>query len=482
MTFLSGKKTYKFKKIIIYYLPKKTPLFFYSNYLLIMNSAYFSKNKAIVDQMIEKENTFVHPVDNSSANNIISDVGLFRYSPSFEMEYCIFDLIKAKKEVKRYYNSLAELDENRQLLPELWNIVNDFSETENKFVTPPRSDGTEVFVDTTLIIVNKMDDHIWKKVHKTYYKKDLKVAFPSSVKQIDSIMKDNFKKANKYDAVIVRVDKWIQMVPIRGLFVDNHHVNAGFRGYKGYTEDIEFRFKRVVFATQPNFHPSYPGFHCPFANFSWFDASDALVNVKDKCWNRFFPKYERRVLPWNKPFKATIRDALSVVAKQHNSNENIRCICPQTFDDFDYEGGLNFIEDELQNDPGKLFLYVTGYEYANTSLKYMEKYFKRKHIRCKTVKSNTRIYKEKILNDNIQVLLVSANEMYRKDLNLDIVDEIVFVDGSMNQSYTHFIEKCFPFRRENARRQQIDVIMSRPFAFRASENFRLRHNIRSMLD
>lgn len=454
------------------------------------NNSYFIRNKEIVDQMIEKENTFQY--QDEYKNNKISEVALFKYSPSFEMEYCIFDLIKEKREVKRY-DPLSFLVTKKDLLPELWGVVNDFASGDD-IITPRERSIEERDVDTTLIVINKMDDHVWKDLYKNYYKNEgLKVTFPASVKQIDSIMKDNFKKANNYDAIVVRSDAWEKMAT-----EDN--------GYKGYDRNVEFRFNRVVFALRPNENVEECGMYCPYANFTWCDNSPKLDedNPYEAIWNPYLPRSYRRVLPWNSAYYTGsyytefLENALSVVVKQSNSFNNIHRYNKEhykfnqmyTYFDTEFDGKSSsvYIRRKLENDPTKKILLVHAYDTINNRyVKETEKHDRlfrngRMKIKYKTVLNNTRFYCKKALQSNVQVVVVCAKELYRKDLNCNIFDEVIFC------SYTNdydvpidFIEKCFPFRREGICKK-IDVTFIKPERFFNSNVYCLKSYFQGQME
>lgn len=442
-----------------------------------MNTLYSNKNREIVNMMIEKENTFKH--QNEYVYDTISDVSLFKYSPSFEMEYCIFDLIKDKNEVQKY-DPLSILVKSKNLLPELWKIVSDYADIEDKIVTPTNPEIEERFVDTTLIVINKMDDHIWKERYNTHYKykTDLKVTFISTDKQINNIMKDNFKKANKHDAIIVRSDIWSKMA-------------TDEKGYKGYSPNVEFRFKRAIFAVRPNNNVKESNLYCPYANFTWCDNSEKINDPHQWGeWNHHLPVSSRKVLPWDKYYYSDhLEDSLTVNVKQSDSFNRIRNLKKESYgissDRYTNYTVPELILNKIKQEPYTTILCVHGSDTSEEGVRITEKSFKKfpggKKIKFKTIKKNTRFYWRKVLLNEIQVINVSENELYRKDLNFEFFTEVIYIDNSSGHVNVDFIEKCCPFKRDNHGRDFNVTIIKNPHFFSNNKISDIKHYIKRLI-
>lgn len=407
-----------------------------------MNS-YILNNKKVVNEMINREDTFKHFYDNYGVDHsTISDVAFLASSISYETEYCIFDLIKEKRLTYKY-DVPNILKSSRFLISDVWDIVFKYANLDHdKIITPSNSNITEIAVDTNLIIINPLDDHIWKKIYKSTYRSDLKVAFISSANQIKNIMKNDFKKANKYDAIIVRTDNWLK-----------------FRqdsSYKGYSSDIEFRFSRVFFANSNNCSTSP---YCPFANFTWVQRSKKVSTDKYlKAWNPYYPSSSKRVLPWTRDFSSILETKLSVFAIVNNT-KYIGDIKTEYMGDYfnvsaSYIQIANEINNELSINKDLKYLVILD---DNSYIGYTTINLKMKNIPHAVIKPNIRFYQDKFLKKGVNVIVTKEKELYRSDMRLDFIDKIFYVkQDEVEPDSTDFALKFCPYRNKE-RKSKVDV-------------------------
>lgn len=431
---------------------------------------YNYKNNQIVKQMIQKETTFRHKNNNTTFENensfvdILSDVAFFSHSASFEIEHSIFQLI-IKRKLTGCLNIKETLYKSKSLIPDLWDIVLKYADDKTNITTPKRKYIREINVDTTLIIIDNMDDHVWKNVWKKYYKPYLNVFFVYNNIQSRDIAMNKFKKANNYDVIIVTTNMWEKIVSF-----DN--------GYNGYSKNIEFKFNRVVFAVVFDNNEQYytydlPNYdyinerdnrifgfnmYCPYGNFTWVNSK----REKFYQWDVSFPMSRRRKLPWHKHLDRSLCSALTVYADVNNSKGNVINIYDKQYGFL--KGNMNFynialsIAKKLKNNDKKRFLIVNDTFETNM---WVAREFYYKDVTSTIINNEKRLHKDVIFKKNINVIIIKRAELYRKDLNIDFIDEIYYVNHG-KKSYNikgTFIEKCLPFRNKTPKKINVTLVL-----------------------
>ena len=202
----------------------------------------------LVQKLIKNENTFFSDTIFSSDNGIIYG------SRGSGKKICVLELIKQKPSVhisnyfKRLYSIFSSVCEST--LPEdIFQLICDFTLGNDKyFFNLHLNSFSAEFINTTLIVSNKIDKHIWYNLYKKYYKKHYKAHIINYNYQVNHLIRNNFQSVHNKDLLLISQEHF-------------NYLNKKTNDLSGYC------FNRVVFSNMNIFR--YPIPLCPSANFVW---------------------------------------------------------------------------------------------------------------------------------------------------------------------------------------------------------------------
>lgn len=406
----------------------------------------FSKNMVnkAVNQMYARESTFTHHSRTNEDVSFISDIGFLKASVSFNTETCIYELINKKSSIAKY-DLKSDVLGSKCLLPELRDIVfNTLDIKDEKMVSMIEG----IKVDTNILIVNSMDLHVWENLYNDKYS-DLNVVFLKSRNQVRQYTKNNFEKANSTDMLVVTSKVW------SSILTDN--------GYRGYNSDVIFRFNRVIFSVRDsgdidvNFDNRL---HMPLANFTWIQQFDTSFNFTSSSqedhdlWSSFLPVYcihRDEDLPWDREWSKEFSDALTIEGiVNYGGRAMIGELNIERYDKGITTSNVgDYIQTRLSKDPSRRFLLV-GDSFRGRSNKLLSKSLRKNGISYKSVNQTGRLNRRKAKASGVSVIIVKSIDYYRKDLNLDFIDELIIITTEVSSAKVRlFIEKLTPMDAED---------------------------------
>lgn len=409
-----------------------------------MNSSYLNKKREVVDQMIKKESTFLHE---SGQVELLSDVAFYKPSIAFDSASCIYDLVCLKKSVNGYQlKDDLDVTFKKQMPVDISSLIADFSAPEDKIIR--NANGCQR-VNTTVLVVESMDLHVWKEKYDQEYKnKGIKVAFADK-RKIGKYMANNFRKSNNLDMLVVTANVWNRMLTEDG--------------YRGYDSDVNFCFDRVIFAL--DFTITMNGnvnlsVKVPVANFTWFrlnNLKERIVRPEDRVggnWDDTLPVCTRREdLPWTRDFDADLKDALTVDASSQYDGKlcvNSNKITQIKNGHIQFTNVGDYVKGILAKDPTKRIMVLNDSVINNCPA--IVRSLRKNNISFCNVTKTRRINRQKLKDSGKSVILVNYDDVMRKDLDLDFIDELVVLNSWLYCTRVSvFIQKLCPFDKNYRR-------------------------------
>lgn len=390
----------------------------------------------LTKSQIETVNKLEKREENLKAyTNVLADTSIFYGKTKRGKKVCIMELIKRNRAVKQYkIEDIEKSIYNNTNLPKvITSLISEFiyDGGTSKYYNLTLKKDNDVKINTNIIVIKELNDHVWKDIHKKFFKQDLKITFVKNNSDIDKISANNFKKANKYDIVFIRDN-------IFSNFYKNDKYNNGYY-------NTSFRFNRVIFS---NIDKLKPIKSCPLADFTWCITSDldtyTLENDQD-----IYPVSKRSTI-WNNSFnydKDFYKQANVIISDIEYVHVDLR-ISIEHLNRDKYVSTAKMLK-EAYNDPvnNKKFLVIVGskyYNYLKTDVWYSKS--------TKTISENHRFDEDKFLQSCKNSIVVKNLDLAnRTDLNLNCITDIILLDPiSSFCSITFgkkYIERCIKINK-----------------------------------
>lgn len=330
--------------------------------------------------MLEHEKKFKRRV----YSNFVSDNAILNGAYGSGKKVCIFELIRRAKETKAY-NRYNFIRKTNTLLPTaICDIISDFSVLE-EYTTD--NNPNDIFVNTNVIVVDDLNDHIWKDIHKSYYR-DLSTKWITSTKTMKWIMKGKFQRANNYDILFIRSSIYNRM----------YSNNFKFLGYK---QGVNFRFNRFIMHVNDTERTMN-------ANFTWLLTDLNTTNYPETNENLILPVWADKYTCHENQY--TIQQPIDKVIKTTITIGTKRRVC---LDD----EVLNEAKESLEQEDDRVFLVLA------TDL---HKELLAKSNMVKVIKKGVRFHKQKFLDSGKNIILADHEDFVKRtDMNLSFITDVI---------------------------------------------------------
>lgn len=387
---------------------------------LILNNA---QKKTIKKLVARETNIEVLP-------NVLSDMSIFYSKAGKGKKICIMELIKRKKIVNSFKNNSIQnaIEELTTLSSDIASLISDFTfngPNKNYNLTPEKEN--DIRIDTNIIVIKDLSDHIWKDIHNKFFKKDLKITFVKNSKDLDKISANNFKKANKYDIVFIRNSIFPKFVDRDGK-------------YKNYSSDFTFRFNRVIFSDVDKLNECY----CPVANFTWCLTNDKSIYGLDLDVV-FFPYFNNRHIWDNTSYyynDSFYKDNNVMLSDEEEENNiTLKAIITKAQTRKKIKAVSKGIKEaHSDNENNNIYLIVENKFIARNSWDTKI---------TKIIKEKYRFNSKKFLESGRNSIVVTKDILCsRTDLNLNFITDIVIMDSMSGFDCEHnllnklIVERC----------------------------------------